>query len=65
MENITSDFIGAKEKELEVFYNDTTGDYVIEYKDDIATTFYDELNEEGDASNGVAVKAVQRFIDEF
>lgn len=65
MENITRNFTGAKEKGLEVFYNDNSGEYVIEYKEDIAETFYDELNEAGDASNGEAVKAVQRFIDEF
>ena len=45
---------------IDTFFEDMDEELI-----DVKEAFYDELNEEGCASNGVAVKAVQRFIDEF
>ena len=61
---ITRDFNGADEKGLKVFYNDNLGDFEIETETDVVS-FYDELNESGDESNGEAAKKVQKFIDEY
>lgn len=62
---ITRDFNGAEEKGLKVFYNETTGDYEIDTPQGESFSWYDELNEDGDASNGEAIKEVQKFIDEY
>lgn len=63
-EEITRDFNGAEEKGLKVFYNETTGNYEVNTPNE-CLSWYDELNEEGDASNGEAIKEVQKFIDEY
>lgn len=62
--DITSDFEGATEKKLKVFYDDSLGNFDIETQNEVIS-FYDELNESGDGSNGEAAKKVQNFIDEF
>ena len=61
---ITRDFDGAEEKGLKVFYNETTGCYEIETPNEILD-WYDELNEDRDASNGEAIKEVQKFIKKY
>lgn len=64
-DEITRDFNGAEEKGLKVFYNETTGDYEVNTPNEECISYYDKLNEDGDASNGEAVKKVQKFIDEY
>lgn len=64
-EEITRDFDGAKEKGLKVFYNETTGEYEVNTPNEECFSWYDELNEDGDASNGEATKEVQKFIEGY
>lgn len=64
---VTKNFKGTKEKHLRVFYNDVLGTFNVENEagTEVMASFYDNLNEDGDASAGTASNAVQKFIDEF
>lgn len=62
---ITRDFNGAEKKELKVFYDETLGNYDVETPHDECFSWYDETNEDRDASNGETIKKVQKFIDEY
>lgn len=65
--DITREFVGATEKGLKVYLDETTGDFEVEreYDGELFFSIYDESNEAGDASNGEAAKAVAKFISEF
>lgn len=66
--DVTWEFEGAKEKGLKVFYDDDLSCFDVRYgsgKWESEQSFYDEPNEAGDASNGVAVEEVKKFIREF
>ena len=63
---ITKEFKNAEKKGLIVYLNETTGDFeVCNNEGDILMSAYDELNNEGDASNNVAKEKVQEFIKEW
>ena len=62
---VTRDFNGAEKKELKVFYDETLGNYDVETSQNESFSWHDEPNEDGDASNGEAIKKVQKFIDEY
>lgn len=62
--DITRDFVGAEEKGLTVYYNDTSADFEIETSSEVVS-IHDEQNEAGDGSDGTAAAEVQKFIDEF
>lgn len=57
MENITRDFVGAMEKDVEVFYNDNLGNFEVHSKDEVFS-FYDEEGKN-------TITEVQKFIDEM
>lgn len=64
--DVTWEFEGAKEKGLKVLYNDRLGQFEIyNAAGDELRSWHDELNEAGDASNGVAVEEIKKFIREF
>ena len=62
--NITRNYAGAKEKELEVLWDESTGNIRIESETEVFE-FEDILNETEDASDGTIITRVQKFIDEF
>ena len=62
--NITRDYAGAKEKGLEVLWDESTGNIRISSEDEYFD-FEDTLNETEDASDGTIITRVQKFIDEF
>lgn len=66
-DDITRDFIGAAEKGLKVFYNDSLGQYDVETSTE-TVSFYDECEDEGGgiySSNGRALEQVKKFIAGF
>ena len=48
-----------------MFYDETLGNYNIETPQDECFSWYDESNKDRDASDGKAIKKVQKFIDEY
>ena len=64
MMNITRDYAGAKEKGLEVLWDESTGNIRISSEDEYFD-FEDTLNETEDASDGTITERVKRFIEEF
>lgn len=64
-ENITRDFNGATEKGIEIYYNDSLGQFEIETPEGEGFSIYDEMNEEGDGSNGLAAEKVREFIKNY
>lgn len=64
MKNITSEHEGAKEKGLEVLWDESTGNIRVESETEVFE-FEDILNEAGDASDGTITTRVQEYIDEF
>lgn len=64
MINITRNYARAKEKGLEVSWDESTGNIRVSSEDEIFE-FEDTLNETEDASDGTIITRVQKFIDEF
>ena len=62
MKNITRDYAGAKEKGLEVLWDESTGNIRVESENEIFE-FVDDLI--GDASVGSIIERVKRFIEEY
>lgn len=64
MVNITRDYAGAKEKGLEVLWDESTGNVRISSEEE-SFYFEDTLSEIGNASDGTIIERVKRFIDEY
>ena len=64
MKNITSEYEGAKEKGLEVLWDESTGNIRLESKKEVFE-FEDILNETEDASDGTITERAKRFIEEY
>lgn len=64
MKNITNEYKGAKEKGLEILWDESTGNISVESETEVFE-FEDILNEAGDASDGTITTRVQKYIDEF
>ena len=57
MKNLTNEYKGAKEKGLEVLWDESTGNIRVENEE--------EVFEFEDASDGTIITRVQKFINEF